>query len=373
MAFLVPFNIIVVLFVIIIFLSAIVSFKRLKITDKTLKLFMLLLIMCIWGIFTVGFSYGLLTFFTYFPAIILYSIPLNKQIRTLNFVTKWFSILMIGSISIFIITRVVHFGPPMGVLQLSSQNYDPFNNYILFIESTSIFNLIFYRFNGPFLEPGHLSLICSLLLFANQYRFKENRYLWVLLVCVLLSFSLAGYLISALGYILLKIRSIKLFLYSGIIFGSMFIFVSYVWNEGNNPINTLIFSRMEVDEEKGIAGNNRTTEQTDDYFSKNFNNGKLWIGLGTNEKDDTFIRGSGYKIYFIRYGIISFIFVLFFYYNLIPQRCNHRYAIIFLLLIVLIFIQRAYPGWYSWLFCFTLGCGSTRIIKVKHRLRLNVD
>ena len=237
MAFLVPFNIIVVLFVIIIFLSAIVSFKRLKITDKTLKLFMLLLIMCIWGIFTVGFSYGLLTFFTYFPAIILYSIPLNKQIRTLNFVTKWFSILMIGSISIFIITRVVHFGPPMGVLQLSSQNYDPFNNYILFIESTSIFNLIFYRFNGPFLEPGHLSLICSLLLFANQYRFKENRYLWVLLVCVLLSFSLAGYLISALGYILLKIRSIKLFLYSGIIFGSMFIFVSYVWNEGNNPIN----------------------------------------------------------------------------------------------------------------------------------------
>ena len=45
---------------------------------------------------------------------------------------------------------------------------------------------------------------------------------------------------------------------------------------------------------------------------------------------------------------------------LINPKANRRFSISFFLFICIIFLQRAYPGWYSWLLPYVLGIGITR-------------
>ena len=373
MVFLFPVNILSACFSVLLILSCLLSIRQFQLSNQTLILFFILILLSIWSLLSVGISYGVLTFFSYLSAILLFILPVDVKHYVLNYVTKWFSIIMLISVCIFLITRIITVPAPLGVFQIDELRYDPFNNYILFIESQSIFNTLIYRFNGPFLEPGHLAVVCALIITANKYEFKKNKWLWILLLSIILSLSLAGYVILFLGYLLFKVKSYRLLLLSGIAVGGFLVFTIYIWNDGDNPVNALIFSRLEYDEEKGVAGNNRTSEQTDVYFQKNLENGNLWIGLGSQEQD-AFIAGAGYKIFFLRYGIIAAILVACFYYNLIPRHANIRYSLAFLFLIVVIFIQRAYPSWYSWLLAFTLGCGTTvkrsrcyRINGVSHR------
>lgn len=332
---------------------------------RTIILAFLLSIITIWSLVCIGVSYSLLQFICFAPAITLFNTPKPLQEATLKFVTKWFAVFISISLGIFILTRFTSL-PPLGVFKVPNDNFYPkYNNYLLFIESTSIFNLFFYRFNGPFLEPGHLSIICSLLIFANKYDFKHNKYLWILLVCIILSLSLAGYIICVIGYLFLKVKNKKAIFLMTTLISITFICVTMVWNEGKNPVNELIFSRLEYDEEKGVTGNNRTPGVTDRFFKKNWENGNLWTGLGLSE--NSAIAGAGYKVFFLRYGIISALLIFLFYMNLIPKNCSRRFAISFIALIILLFMQRAYPGWYSWLFTFTIGCGCSRDNLPKHK------
>ncbi|MDE7343204.1 MAG: hypothetical protein K2N19_04215, partial [Muribaculaceae bacterium] len=45
---------------------------------------------------------------------------------------------------------------------------------------------------------------------------------------------------------------------------------------------------------------------------------------------------------------------------LIPKGANVRYSASFVLIIILVFLQRAYPDWYSWLLPYVLGIGISR-------------
>lgn len=315
--------------------------------------------MTIWSYLNVSTSYGILVFFTYLPAIPLFNLSLREKIHTLEFVTKWFSILMCISLGLFLLTRVINLPAPLGTFILRDDDfYPPFRNFLFFIENTNIYASVFYRFNGPFLEPGHLATICSLLLLANKFKFKENKYLWIILTCVLLSFSLAGYVLTSLGYLLIKLKNWKSVVSIAAITSILFLFVTEFWNSGDNPINTMIVERLESDQKKGIKGNNRTTERTDAYFKTLNENRQLWTGIGSIEKNNKIV-GAGYKIYLIRYGIISTIFIFLLYYKLIPKYANKRYAYIFLFILIATFMQRAYPQWYSWVLSFTLGVGTT--------------
>lgn len=222
-----------------------------------------------------------------------------------------------------------------------------------------------YRFNGPFLEPGHQAMISCLLLFANKYNFKDCKYLWILLIAIIISFSLAGYVLLVLGYMFLKVHSVSkvvLFAISLLIAGYV---VTDVWNDGDNPVNVLIFERLEYDKDKGITGNNRTIEATDDYFYRCVKDGTIVLGIRGKDVGKNNVRGAGYKIYLLNYGLVSLIIISIFYLLLIPPRSDKRYAYFFFLLLSIVFLQRAYPYWYSWMFPYVIGIGVT----VKNRIK----
>lgn len=371
LTFKLPTNLVIAIVSVILFISGYFMMHGLRFGRNALILFILLCIMSAWALMTVSLSFGILTFFYYLPAIVLFILPIKLKEETLLFITKWFSIIMLISLSIFIITRIISI-PSFGMFQLENNTfYPPYINYLFFIESTNILDIIVYRFNGPFLEPGHLSIVCSFLIFANHYNFKSNKWLYVPLICVILSLSLAGYVITLLGYLMLTIKNYKTIIYAGFALLASYIFITQIWNGGDNIASELIISRLEYDEDKGIAGNNRTSKSTDAYYESKWKSGELWKGLGTIDSDSS-IEGAGYKIYFLRFGIISALLVLCFYWNLVPRHYNKRYVFSFLIIVILTFMQRAYPWWYSWLLCFTLGCGipsSFNRIKLNKRIK----
>lgn len=303
----------------------------------------------IWSIWCEGPVMGLFTFMCYFPALYLIILPREYQADLLNFVTKWYAIMLgIGLVEYFL-TFVMSL-PNIGMFSFTG--YQPYTNYGFYIKTTYDSGFI-NRFNAFFLEPGHQALVSTFLLMANKFKFKENRYCIVLALGVVFSFSLAGYLLAAVGFILLRVDNIKkLLLVAGA--GTAFVVAALTLNGGDNDLNNLIISRLEYDEQKGIKGNNRFTIDTDLTYKRGQKSGESWFGLRhrTNMK---IIDGAGFKIYVIKFGWIGVILAALFYLAVIPSGANRRYTVIFLTILVLCFIQRSYPTWYSWIFPYVVG------------------
>lgn len=297
------------------------------------------------------------------PAILLFMLDKSHQRNLLDSVTKWLGIILSVSMLIFITTLFVPI-PSLGKFWPESLHtvYHPYENYFFFIREQ--YNHFAYRFNGPFLEPGHLSLICMMLLFANRLDFKRQPWLWMLLASVLVSLSLAGYILLGVAIVLLRLRNFASAVIITIIVGLAYIGVTQLWNNGNNIVNEMVFARLEYDKTRGIKGNNRTVVATDKFFNQCVADGTIWLGVkNTSNKGDK-IMGAGYKIFLLNRGVVMLFIVTAFYLLLIPKYSNRRYAASFLLFIGLCFMQRGYPEWFSWLFSFAIGVGITRHEKI---------
>ena len=140
------------------------------------------------------------------------------------------------------------------------------------------------RFCSVFLEPGYLGTMLSFLLYVGRFNF-EKKYNIVFLVALILTLSLAGFVIAALGWTLVKIqegKSVKRLLQIVCVLGFIYYFgINY--NGGNNIFNNQILSRLQYDKENGISGNNRTSHMTDDYFDYYMQNGDILLGVGKQE------------------------------------------------------------------------------------------
>ena len=322
----------------------------------------LVIVYSLYSTFIIDLNYGILTFMSYIPAVLLFILDKPLQEDLLGFVTKWFSIIMGVSLGFF----GLHFILPLPSFPFLpneiSTSYLTFDNYFFFMKTNMYLseNAGVFRFGGPFLEPGHQSMICCLILFANRCQIKKQPLMWILVVSILMSFSLAGYLTLIIGWALIKIRNVYSMAFVVGVVGGAWFFVESLWNDGDNAVNQLILQRLEYDSQKGIKGNNRTLKHTDYFFKECVRDGTAVLGVRTQKVDTLKISGAGYKIFILRYGIIGTIFVALLYLFFIPPGCNRRYAVSFLLLMAIIFLQRAYPSWYSWLFPYVVGLGVMR-------------
>jgi len=114
-------------------------------------------------------------------------------------ITRWFSWILIPSLLLFVLLLFQDITPPLGYISYDAildgkeieTAYSEYANYLLLIKG------VFYdiRFNSIFLEPGHLGMISSFMLFANGYNFKKKE-CWVILFAIILSLSLAGYVLT---------------------------------------------------------------------------------------------------------------------------------------------------------------------------------
>lgn len=319
----------------------------------------------------------------YFPILLLICDTSSAK-NTLTFVSKFLAILFIPSIVLHLIFVVTSF-PPSVLFTVEGNSLYLFYNYGILLKNIA-FEYEAVRFNSVFLEPGFLGTLCALLLYANRFQFKNKWWMYPIMIALLLSLSLAGYVTTLLGYIFYRYsQGLSIKKYVGyFLVGSLAFFISSNYNDGENILNKYIFSRLEQDKEKGISGNNRNSELTDFYFEKVIENGDVYLGLGRDKitkvngggADDgdytNQIRGAGYKIFILYNGLFAAFFYLLFYYCVARTRGNlkMKYCIGFFLLILITFMQASYPDSYSWLVPYILG---VIVLKNKKNENRNTD
>lgn len=305
---------------------------------------------------------------SFIPMLVILSDKDNGE-EIYSTIAKWLSYLLVPSILLHLVFLAIGF--PLSIIIINKNvpdSYVFFNYFILLKNIVTPDSIDSIRFCSVFLEPGYLGTMLSFLLYVGRFNF-EKKYNIVFLVALILTLSLAGFVIAALGWVLIKIqegKSVKRLIQIVCVFGFIYYFgINY--NGGNNIFNNLILSRLQYDEENGISGNNRNSHMTDDYFDYYMQNGDILFGVGKQEVRkingggaagadfNDQIRGAGYKMFFITNGIVEAIVILFGYLMFVSTM-DRKYGYGFLLLIALTFVQAAYPLSTSWLIPFVFGC-----------------
>ncbi len=220
-----------------------------------------------------------------------------------------------------------------------------YTNYFFFLIDDRTLWAFFPRFSSVFLEPGHLGTACALLL-STQFGKWKKWYNISILIALLLSFSLAAYVIYVV-IIFLKLWTQgkhfikKLVIITGGI--SAIVIGSFFYNNGENLLHDLILIRLEL-EDGELAGNNRVTEDFDTDFEKLCTSSSIIFG---KKRENPGFGNSGYKVFIYENGLIGTALMLTFYIISLGKIRNRKATTSAFILAFLGFIVRGYPLWYS--------------------------
>lgn len=344
---------------------------KIHVNSRLINLFIFLFTIFISFAISRGMIFGVFSALRFLPAIYLFILPEDQKKKLLKFVSVWFAIFVgLGLILYFALmfVKIRPFLPPVG-FEPGLETYRVMQNYIFYLKP-ALDPGEFIRFQAFFIEPGHLALVSIMILAANNFEFHKRWYMWVILSGILVSLSLAGYLLIVIGWVLLKIKDTRTIIATSII-GMIVIIGLQSWGGGDNIVNEKIFSRLETDKHRGIEGNNRTNSRTDILYDLAVSNGDVFFGVPSADKKK--VEGAGYKKFFIQFGLVPAIFIFFFYWNLAQPNTRKRYHIGFFILIFLAFMDCEYPHWFSWLLGYTIGCGLQLKSKEDRGLKANEE
>ena len=240
-------------------------------------------------------------------------------------------------------------------------NYSDFKCYPFLLIENEPGTIV--RFQSVFLEPGHLGMISALLLYINGYSLKQPR-VFVLLLSIFASLSLAAYVLLVIGAILYYIMNSKRVLKRVVLsFAYLLLIVvvgvSYYIYDPNSIFSRLIVERLDYNEDKGLRGNNRTSASFDSYYEQQFyKGGDCLLGVGPkifSQSSWGDNRGQGgnasYKVFIVKYGLFG-IFVLLLFFSVYTYYHKSKLLFGLLLLYIISFWQRPYALWEVELFLF---------------------
>lgn len=281
-----------------------------------------------------------------FHTAIFYSIfrlKTEKMEALMTFLCKTMGWILLFSAPAFLLYLVGF--PFVGVDAVYGEDLYSFTNYFLFMIDDRSLWAFFPRFSSIFLEPGHLGTAAALLL-STQFGKWKKWYNIVLLVALLLTFSLAAYVIYVVVIFLKLWVQGKQFigkLVMVVTFIAAIVTGSFFYNNGENLLHDLILIRLEV-EDGELAGNNRVTEDFDTDFEKLCESSAIIFG---KKRENPEFGNSGYKVFMYENGIIGTVLMLIFYIASLGKIRNRRATASAFFLALLGFIVRGYPLWYS--------------------------
>ena len=247
------------------------------------------------------------------------------------------------------------------------------NHYVFLVNQSWMFKSFavlpdFLRFSSIFIEPGYLAILMVFLLFINRFKFKERRN-WLYLATIIATVSLAGFLMGVFAYIAHGAQYTK----RGIVGVLLLLLVAFAgynyfkdFNGGQNFINEGIIVRLELDESKGISGNNRTTENFDIQYDAFFASSDFIGGVGAKKVSDIGGANVGYKAYIMRYGVIGLI--LFLSYLILIARIWKGYrALVLFIIYVLMFIRGDVTiFWTGFMLVYVCGLAQSKFDSITH-------
>lgn len=330
-----------------------------KVGDTQKKCILLISLWYLYSVLISGSDIILQFFINLLNFIVIYSVislPINNKTYLLHFITRATSILLCISLFFWFLFLIGIPLPNSGEM-IHNDNYHSYVNYYFFIMSPKDF-LILPRFFGMFKEPGHVASICVLLILANIDNVKKKLFdIIVFAISLILSFSLAGWVVMALAIFMLAMfkGKYKILGLVGvlIIFGTLY-YVSQT-NE-NSVVNEYIFDRLVYDESTGIVGNNRTDYNFESRFQNYIKTSYVWFGISSQLKQgyDWTVGCAGWKVTIVHSGIMGFalinIILLAIY---LFYKSKHGF-IFFISYLILCYIRAYYTNPY-WLYIFLIA------------------
>jgi len=287
----------------------------------------------------IAISFNLLLFLS------LFRINRDMLDKLMTFIAKTMAWLMLFSIFFFFL-YLMGFPLPSNHADFNDMQYSYTNYYFFLLDDRSLFSIV-PRFHSVFLEPSHLGVTTTLIL-MTQYGKWKKWYNVVLIVATLMTFSLEAYVLFAiLIFTNLWVLGKKIFFKSiiAITLVASVVIISFYYNNGDNMINNLILLRLEV-EDGELAGNNRVGISFDKEY-ENFSNSSDIIFGRAQSYDFSNEGNSGYKVYLYFYGLVGlFILILLHIFSVLDAK-QYRLVVSAFIFIILDFIVRAYPLWYS--------------------------
>ena len=270
----------------------------------------------------------------------------------LCFITKYFGIFIFFSLMAYLLW-LVDISLPYGV-SFEGSEYEG-NNYYLFCIARY---LVFPRFGSVFAEPGHLTMGIVPLLCANKFDFN-NKYVIILFVAELFTFSLAGYVcivFVALCYSL-YIKKIRKWLFVSVVI----LVTSIGWIDkymsSDNLFKSLIVERVQsyIQDDRSEEMGDRFKGNTIEAYERLKESPLILWGMGLTEEGFNAQEGSsGYIVYILFYGVLGLVLLALFY---VGYFCMYKSFAgkVTLFVYILLFIQNSYPFWYCYVFCFLIG------------------
>lgn len=223
----------------------------------------------------------------------------------------------------------------------SSDGVYTLSNYYFFVIDANATEL-FPRFRSIFMEPGHVGTICALLLYTQSGKWKK-WYNILMIIALIMSFSLAAYVLFVL-VMLSNMWIQKKHILPKIVFILSLIAIIGVgascYNGGDNMLNNLIFSRMEVNDNGKLAGDNRVTESFEGQFNDFLKSGDILTGRDyTVEKFGS--GNSGYRVFIYDFGLLGVFFCMLFYMAMSLSTNDKRAIIAMWIIVIALFWERA--------------------------------
>lgn len=236
--------------------------------------------------------------------------------------TKLFVVSLIPGLVYYILES---FGVSLAIGQIYSQNqldyldsaeYLATGNtgyYKLYIGAVLRVN-VNTRFSGIYDEAGLVGTVAALCLAGNQMDIKNNRWCRWLLLFVVISFSLAAYILVVVYFIVSFIRRKQWKLLAAVAFTALGLYILMTIETQNTLIQTLQ-SRFQIVNGMITIVNNRTTSNFDVGYSELLNGtfAKKMFGFGRGASVlNKYMNGSSsYKNYIYNYGFVGFGIMIF--------------------------------------------------------------
>ena len=321
---------------------------RFSITKSGIILCLFVFVSMVWNI-SGGDGSPISSVFKYLVIIFLILLRPVYRIALLSYITKWYASVLIFSLFSYISYIVGLYSINPSVIIFNDGQY-VCNNFYTFIVSTKDFESAF-RFMSIFMEPGHMTMGTVSLIMANRFDLS-NRYVKMLVVCELFTFSLAGYITLFVGYVLFNAtpsRLKNLFVGTAIV-GLILFIISQT--EYSVVLDQFIFQRLEF-KDGDIAGNNRVSSNFQKVYDQFINSSDVWFGNSTI--DVTAFGGiSGYKKYLVQNGIVGLTLCLLVYTLQFFRYLKYDIGVFTLILLLLLY-QNAYPYWFCMIGMYILG------------------
>ena len=272
--------------------------------------------------------------------------------QTIVFIAKALSVICLISMVGFLLFILGKFIPPYDV-QFNEGQYEYLNYTFFLLNYENIMDAI-PRFHGIFLEPAHIGVASTMLLTALSFDFSK-WYTKILLLTVIITFSLASYVLLTVGLLFqyrVKLEGTlkSIFLLIGVVIICYLFAINY--NNGDNMLNNLIVERLKFSD-GNLAGDNRVGLVFKKDYEEFLLTDKIWFG-SKYEPIRYYGGNAGYRVYIYENGFVGLFLIILFYLTCM-KGYSFKTSLPLFFMYVMIFWKGGTPLWYNLIIPYICG------------------